>query len=54
MLVPYQLVAPSDDGKYLAMPTLRHRVVLAPGAEIEGLGVDQVIGQIVDRIAAPR
>ena len=43
-----------DDVKYLAMPTLRHRVVVAPGAEIEGLGVDQVIGQIVDRIAAPR
>ncbi|NNG04674.1 MAG: MoxR family ATPase [Inquilinus sp.] len=43
-----------DDVKYLAPPTLRHRVILAPGAEIEGLGVDQVIGQIVDRIAAPR
>jgi MoxR-like ATPase len=43
-----------DDVKTLALPALRHRVVLAPGAEIEGLGADQVIGQIVEATAAPR
>ena len=42
-----------DDIKYLALPALRHRVVLAPGAEIEGLDADQVIRQIVDHTTAP-
>ncbi len=43
-----------DDVKLLALPALRHRVVLAPGAEIEGLDTDQVIAQIVEATAAPR
>ncbi|WP_417623648.1 AAA family ATPase [Paremcibacter congregatus] len=43
-----------DDIKFLAVPTLRHRVILAPGADIEGLDTDQIILQIVDLTAAPR
>ena len=43
-----------DDIKFLAVPALRHRVVLAPGAEIEGLWADQVVEQILDQTAAPR
>ena len=43
-----------DDVKFLAAPALRHRVVLAPGAEIEGLWPDQIIDQIVADTAAPR
>jgi MoxR-like ATPase len=43
-----------DDVKQLATPVLRHRVVLAPGAEIEGLDADQVVAQIIERTAAPR
>ena len=43
-----------DDVKMLAQPALRHRVVLAPGAEIEGIDADGVLAQIVDQIAAPR
>ena len=43
-----------DDIKSLTAPILRHRVVLAPGAEIEGLSVDQLIEQILDRTPAPR
>ena len=43
-----------DDIKGLAPSVLRHRLVLAPGAEIEGLTTDQVIGQILDQVAAPR
>jgi len=43
-----------DDIKMIALPALRHRVVLAPGAEIEGLWADRVIVQILDRVAAPR
>jgi MoxR-like ATPase len=43
-----------DDIKALAVPALRHRVVLAPGAEIEGLTTEQVVRQIVEQVAAPR
>jgi MoxR-like ATPase len=43
-----------DDVKYLAKPALRHRVVLSPGAEIEGLKSDQIIDQILEQVEAPR
>jgi len=44
----------ADDVKTLALPALRHRVVLAPGAEIEGLTADRIVEQLLDRLAAPR
>ena len=43
-----------DDVKFLALPALRHRIVLAPGAEIEGLQPDVIIRQILDQVPAPR
>src|SRR5690349_20873305 len=43
-----------DDVKRLAAPALRHRVILAPGAEIEGQTADQIVSQIVEQVAAPR
>ena len=43
-----------DDIKALAVPLLRHRVVLSPSAEIEGLTTDHVIRDVLDRTAAPR
>jgi MoxR-like ATPase len=43
-----------DDVKFIAAPALRHRVVLAPGAEIEGMWVDSVVAQILDQTPAPR
>ncbi len=43
-----------DDVKFLAVPALRHRVILAPGAEIEGLWTDRIIEQILEQTAAPR
>jgi MoxR-like ATPase len=43
-----------DDIKQLARPALRHRLVLSPSAMIEGQDVDGVLGQIIDRQAAPR
>jgi len=43
-----------DDIKRLAQPALRHRLVLAPSAEIEGQSVDGVLAQIVEQQAAPR
>jgi len=43
-----------DDVKLLAIPVLRHRVMLSPGAEIEGHAADRILGEILDQTAAPR
>lgn len=43
-----------DDVKTLAVPALRHRLVLSPAAEIEGRRVEQVLAGLVERVAAPR
>lgn len=43
-----------DDIKELAMPVLRHRVLLKPEAEIEGHGVEQVLQRILDAQVVPR
>lgn len=43
-----------DDIKALARPVLRHRVVLSPGGEIEGLTADRILQEILEQTAAPR
>jgi MoxR-like ATPase len=43
-----------DDIKLLAIPVLRHRIILSPGAEIEGLGADKILSEILDQTVAPR
>lgn len=43
-----------DDIKELALPVLRHRVVLRPEAEIEGLSVDRVLTTMIESQAVPR
>jgi MoxR-like ATPase len=43
-----------DDVKGLFKPLLRHRVVLSPSAEVDGLGTDLVLEQILTQVAAPR
>jgi MoxR-like ATPase len=43
-----------DDVKAIAVAALRHRVVLAPGAEIEGLSTETVVKQILEQVPAPR
>jgi MoxR-like ATPase len=43
-----------DDVKALALPTLRHRVVLSPAAEVEARLPDQVVQALIDQIEAPR
>ena len=43
-----------DDIKSLVLPVLRHRVILAPEVEIDGLGVDAVLGNLLDKVDAPR
>jgi MoxR-like ATPase len=43
-----------DDIKSLALPVLEHRLILRPEFEIEGLGIAEVIQQILQQIAVPR
>jgi MoxR-like ATPase len=43
-----------DDIKTMAPPVLEHRLILRPEFEIEGLGMGEVIQQILQRIAVPR
>ena len=43
-----------DDVKALALPALRHRVILSPAAEIEGRRPDQVIAALVEQVGSPR
>ena len=43
-----------DDVQKLFVPTLRHRIVLGPTAEIEGRSADDVLTTILNRQDAPR
>ncbi|MCC7229844.1 MAG: MoxR family ATPase [Fimbriimonadaceae bacterium] len=43
-----------DDVKELALPVLRHRVILRPEAEVEGLSSDRVLRSIIDSQVVPR
>jgi MoxR-like ATPase len=48
-----QYVSP-DDIKFLVRPVYRHRIILKPEAEIEGLTADTVMGRILARVEVPR
>jgi MoxR-like ATPase len=43
-----------DDVKAVARPVLRHRLLLKPGAEVDGLRADDVIEDILARMEVPR
>ena len=43
-----------DDVKDLALPILRHRVLLRPEAEIEGLTADRVLTSLIEAQVVPR
>ena len=43
-----------DDIKRMAYPVLRHRLVLQPDAELEGLSADQVIARVLEGVKVPR
>ncbi len=43
-----------DDIKAMALPVLRHRVLLTAETEIDGLGPDQVLSRLLDEVEAPR
>jgi MoxR-like ATPase len=43
-----------DDVRFLVHPVLRHRILLAPEAEIEGITPDQVMDGILAQVKVPR
>jgi MoxR-like ATPase len=43
-----------DDIKLLVPPVMRHRVILKPEAEIEGLNADRALERIMARVEVPR
>jgi len=43
-----------EDIKVIALPVLRHRVMLTPDKEMEGVTADDVVKQIVDKVEVPR
>jgi len=53
LLAGRDFVSP-DDIKAVAMPALRHRIMLAPELELEGHNPDQVLAAILDKVEAPR
>jgi MoxR-like ATPase len=43
-----------EDIKLVTLPVLRHRVILTPDKEMEGITSDQIVKQIIDKIEVPR
>ena len=43
-----------DDVKAAAMPVLRHRVMMKPEAELEGLDSDRALAEIIGSVAVPK
>ncbi len=43
-----------EDVKLVAAPVLRHRVMLTPDKEMEGLTTDDVIAQLIEKVEVPR
>jgi MoxR-like ATPase len=43
-----------DDVIYVTAPLLRHRIMLTPDKEMEGLSPDEIIAQVIQKIEVPR
>jgi MoxR-like ATPase len=43
-----------DDVKFIVPPVFRHRILLKPEAEIEGLDADSVINRLLAQVEVPR
>lgn len=43
-----------EDVKFIAVPVMRHRVILTPESEMEGISSDEVIKEIIDKVEVPR
>ncbi len=52
LLAAREFVIP-DDVKAAATPVLRHRVVVAPELELEGVSADTALKALLDKVEAP-
>ena len=43
-----------DDVKQAVLPVFRHRIMLRPDAQLEGLSPDQVLAEILRSVAVPK
>lgn len=43
-----------DDVKRFVLPALRHRVTLAPDAQLDGRSIDALLAEVADAVEAPR
>ncbi|MDM7460591.1 MAG: MoxR family ATPase [bacterium] len=43
-----------DDVKQMALPVLRHRLILKPEAEVEGLNTDRILMSLLEAVPVPR
>ena len=43
-----------DDVVELALPAMRHRVILSAEAEVEGHGIDELLGELIRSVEVPR
>jgi MoxR-like ATPase len=43
-----------DDVKVIALPLLRHRLILRPEAQLDGLVIDTVINSLLNQVSVPR
>lgn len=43
-----------DDVKTVSLPVLRHRIILSPEMELEGMDTDRVILALLEKVSAPR
>jgi MoxR-like ATPase len=43
-----------DDVKAATLPVLRHRILLKPEADLEGLTADQVLAQVITAVEVPK
>lgn len=43
-----------EDIQAVALPVLRHRVMLTPDKEMEGITADEIVKQMIDKIEVPR
>lgn len=53
LLTGRDFVSP-DDVKSIALPALRHRIILSPELELEGHDADHVLAALLDSVEAPR
>lgn len=43
-----------DDIKFVTLPVLNHRVVISPDREMEGIEVEDIVNEIIQKIEVPR